>query len=135
MAHYSRHIHAGMTILKFDDPNTLIPGSSSYALDKYPNFVVAYDKATKVLVIVASNSGDAQAITFDLSALAYVAGPINIWTTETNSTTRATYKTSSLDIMFGRSARFTADLPAQSITTLEIVGAELSGTVSFWELL
>ncbi|KAG6609554.1 RxLR-like protein [Phytophthora cinnamomi] len=130
MAHYSRHIHAGMTILKFDDPNTLIPGSSSYALDKYPNFVVAYDKGTKVLVIVASNSGDAQTITFDLSALTSVEGPINIWTTETNSTTGATYKTSSLDIIFGQSASFAVDLPARSIATLEVVGVELTDTIS-----
>ncbi|KUF91585.1 Endo-beta-1 [Phytophthora nicotianae] len=130
MAHYSRHIHAGMSILKFDDPNTLLPGSSSYALDKYPNFVVAYDENTQVMVIVATNFGDAQTVTFDLSALEYVDGPINTWTTEPNSTTGAVYKTSSIDILFGQSARFSADLLAQSITTLEILGAELTNTVT-----
>ncbi|KAL3673622.1 hypothetical protein V7S43_001321 [Phytophthora oleae] len=96
-AHYSRHIRAGMTILKFDDPNTLLPGSSEYALDIYPNFVVAYDKTSKVLVIVATNLGEAETITFDLSTLASADGPINTWTTEPNATAGAVYKTSSLD--------------------------------------
>ncbi|KAH7479043.1 hypothetical protein KRP22_010906 [Phytophthora ramorum] len=122
MVPYSRHIRAGMTILKFDDLNTLIPGSSSYALDKYPNFVVAYGKATQVMVIVATNLGDVETITFDLSALSYVEGPINIWTTELNTTSGAVYKTSSTDIVFGQSARLSAGLPAQSITTFEILG-------------
>ncbi|KAG3121058.1 hypothetical protein PI124_g61 [Phytophthora idaei] len=128
MAHYSRHIRAGMSILKFDDPNILIPGSSSYALDKYPNFVVAYDKNTQVMVIVVTNLGDAQTITFDLSGLAYVEGPINTWTTEPNTTAGAVYKT--IDILFDQSARFSADLPAQSIMTLEILSTELANAVS-----
>ncbi|OWZ23554.1 hypothetical protein PHMEG_0001534 [Phytophthora megakarya] len=57
-----------------------------YSHDKYPNFVAAYDKLTQVLVIVALNLGEAQTITFDLSELAYVEGPINTWTTEPNKT-------------------------------------------------
>ncbi|KAL4125370.1 hypothetical protein PRIC2_008955 [Phytophthora ramorum] len=122
MVPYSRHIRAGMAILKFDDLNTLIPGSSSYALDKYPNFVVAYGKATQVMVIVATNLGDVETITFDLSARSCVEGPINIWTTELNTTSGAVYKTSSTDIVFGQSARLSAGLPAQSITTFEILG-------------
>ncbi|KAG1703102.1 hypothetical protein DVH05_008014 [Phytophthora capsici] len=127
MAHYSRHIRAGMTILKFDDPYTLIPGSAEYALDIYPQFVVAYDKNTKVLVIVATNLGDTLSVTFDLEDLAYATGPIRVWTTEPNATAGAVYKTSSLDL--DRSARFTSDLPAQSITTFEIMGTDLSESV------
>ncbi|KAF1784102.1 Glycoside hydrolase superfamily [Phytophthora cactorum] len=99
------------------------------ALDSgvYPNFVVAYDKNTQVMVIVVTNLGDAQTITFDLSGLAYVEGPINTWTTEPNTTAGAVYKT--IDILFDQSARFSADLPAQSIMTLEILGTELANTV------
>lgn len=124
MAHYSRHIRAGMSILKFDDPKTLLRGSSSYALDIYPNFVVAYDKATQMMVIVATNLRDALTIIFDLSDLAFVEKPINTWTTEPNTTIGAVYKAVSIDILFGQSARFSAALPAQSIMTVEILGTE-----------
>lgn len=130
MAHYSRHIRAGMSILKFDDPKTLLRGSSSYALDIYPNFVVAYDKATQMMVIVATNLRDALTIIFDLSDLAFVEKPINTWTTEPNTTIGAVYKAVSIDILFGQSARFSAALPAQSIMTVEILGTELTNTIA-----
>ncbi|KAG7401606.1 hypothetical protein PHYBOEH_000138 [Phytophthora boehmeriae] len=115
MAHYSRHIRPGMIILNppLQDPLT----------------VVAYDKAAKVLVLVASNPGEAQTNTINLEDVSYVYGPVNAWTTET-ADGGVRYKTSSYDISFGVSTRFTVDFPAASIMTFEIHGAELTATVT-----
>ncbi|KAK1948304.1 Endo-beta-1 [Phytophthora citrophthora] len=50
-----------------DDSGTEIAmKTAEYDLDIYPNFVVAYDNNTKGLVIVATNLGEAETITFDL---------------------------------------------------------------------
>ena len=62
---YSRHIRPGMLIIDGGDANT----------------VSAYDKQRGVLVIVTTNYGNAQWITYDLSKFSDVAGPVTRWKT------------------------------------------------------
>lgn len=82
LAQYSRHIRPGHTIISTDDGNT----------------VAALDKATGGLVLVTTNYGTAQDITYDLStafggavagagagdaSVRKTAGKVTIWTTTT----------------------------------------------------
>jgi len=68
VAQYSRHIRPGMTIIGGGEGNT----------------IAAYDTSAKKLVIVTTNYGTAQTITYDLSKF-NVTGPITRWTTNTGS--------------------------------------------------
>jgi galactan endo-1,6-beta-galactosidase len=70
LAQYSRHIRPGMRIMANDDSRT----------------VVAYSAKRQLLVLVSVNTGDeAYSITYDLSKFSQVKGPINVWSTETES--------------------------------------------------
>ncbi|KAL4172133.1 hypothetical protein KRP22_007307 [Phytophthora ramorum] len=106
LAQYSRHIRAGMTILATDDPKT----------------VLGYDSAKKLLVVVTVNMGEAQTIKFDLSSFASVAGPVNVWTTETSGT-GALYKASTSAVS---GPTLNVGFPAGSVLTLEIQGVEMT---------
>ncbi|GMF46435.1 unnamed protein product [Phytophthora fragariaefolia] len=101
LAQYSRHVRPGMSILSTDDVNS----------------VMAYDVASKLLVIVTVNTGDTPSkVTFDLADFKSVAGPISVWTTETSGT-GALYKTSKTE---HSGASFTASIPAASVMTFEV---------------
>jgi galactan endo-1,6-beta-galactosidase len=100
LAHYSRHIRPGMTILDSGRPGT----------------VTAYDPAAKKLVIVTLNDGPARTISYDLSKFASAAGPITRWLTEPLGKTR--YAVAS-DLKL-TSQRFECAFPAKSIQTFEI---------------
>ncbi|KAL4169943.1 hypothetical protein KRP22_010854 [Phytophthora ramorum] len=103
LTQYSRHIRPGMAILSTDDTNT----------------VVAFDAASKLLVVVTVNSGDsASAVTFDLSSFTTVGGPITAWTTETSGT--GALHESSKVVLSGTS--FSASIPAASVMTFEVQG-------------
>jgi len=66
LAQYSRHIRQGMTIIDGGEANT----------------IAALDSANKKLILVTTNYGTAQTITYDLS-LFTVSGPITRWVTQT----------------------------------------------------
>ncbi len=69
LAHYTRHIRPGMTIIDSGEDNT----------------VAAYDLARRKLVLVTANYGTAQWITYSLSNFPYAAGPVMRWTTSTGA--------------------------------------------------
>lgn len=69
LAHYSRHIRPGMTLLDSSDDRT----------------VAAYDRAAQKLVLVTTSHATGQWITYDLSRFGAVSGPITRWTTDTRS--------------------------------------------------
>uniref|UniRef100_A0AAV1VMF7 Endo-beta-1,6-galactanase-like domain-containing protein n=1 Tax=Peronospora matthiolae TaxID=2874970 RepID=A0AAV1VMF7_9STRA len=103
LAQYTRHIRPGMAILSTNNKQT----------------VVAYDAASKVLVVVMVNVADAVTnITFDLSSFKSVAGPVGAWTTETSGS-GGRYKPSKIELT-GKS--FSAAIPAASVMTFEISG-------------
>ena len=68
IAHFSRHIRAGMTIIS--------------AGDAAGHTAAAYDAASSLLVLVSAPPG-AGSQTYDLSAFGTVTGPITRWVTET----------------------------------------------------
>mmetsp|Transcript_25907 Transcript_25907/g.54717 ORF Transcript_25907/g.54717 Transcript_25907/m.54717 type:complete len:508 (+) Transcript_25907:49-1572(+) len=67
LAHYSRHIRPGMTILDGGESNT----------------VAAYDSSARRLVIVSANYNKEQWITYDLSKFRVVGGAVRRWCTNT----------------------------------------------------
>jgi galactan endo-1,6-beta-galactosidase len=69
LAHYTRHIRPGMTIVDGGEGNT----------------VAAYDAAARLLVIVTMNYGAAQTITYNLSNCFNATGPVRRWVTMTGS--------------------------------------------------
>ena len=109
MAQYSRHIRQGMTILDSGD------GSS----------VAAYDPVAHKLVIVTSNHGSAQKVTYNLANYTTVSGPITRWNTVTGSGDKyVEYSDLSLS---GKT--FSSQFAANSVQTFEIQNVILgSGT-------
>jgi galactan endo-1,6-beta-galactosidase len=69
LAHYSRHIRPGMTILDGGDGST----------------IAAYDLAAHKLVLVTANPQAGQWVTYDLSRFHSVSGPVTCWTTDTRA--------------------------------------------------
>jgi len=63
LAHYSRHVRPGMSILGTSDLDT----------------VAAYDVQQRKLVLVATNYGVARFMTFDLSQFSICNGPVTRW--------------------------------------------------------
>jgi hypothetical protein len=63
LAHYSRHLRPGMSILGTSDLDT----------------VAAYDTKQRKLVLVATNYGVARFMTFDLSQFSSCNGPVTRW--------------------------------------------------------
>ncbi|EGZ28200.1 hypothetical protein PHYSODRAFT_343752 [Phytophthora sojae] len=103
LAQYSRHIRPGMTILSTDDVKT----------------VMAYDAASKLLVVVTVNTANAPSkVTFDLASFKTAAGPITACSTETSGT-GALYKPSKVEIS---GSSFSASIPAALVMTFEIQG-------------
>ena len=103
LAQFTRHIRPGMRIL----------GTSA------GNAAVAYDAASRRLVIVAVNTGAAQTLTFDLSRFTQIGADVfPRWTTQPASSDRYTRR---LDVRpDGKLLR--VPFPAGSVQTLEIDG-------------
>ena len=68
LAHYTRHIRPGMTIMDSGDDNT----------------VAAYDAVARKLVIVTMNYSPAQTVTYNLTNFANATGPVRRWITTTS---------------------------------------------------
>lgn len=106
IAHYTRHIRPGMTILGTGDGHV----------------VAAYDAKRKKLVIVAENEKDAVQKTLDLSAFRLDRRVATRWMTEPKGTSR--YERTNNLAFEGNALRL--DLPAGSIQTWEIERVFLS---------
>lgn len=70
LAHYSRHIRPGMTIIDGGEANT----------------ISAYDAELRRLVVITTNYGTSQSVTYDLSKFKRSLGPVTRWCTETATT-------------------------------------------------
>lgn len=100
LAHYSRHIRPGMTILNSGETNT----------------VAAYDAAKRRLVIVALNDMATGTKSFDLSKFSEADGPMTYWMTELKGSARYEMH-QGIKVV---NKRLECELPADSITTFEI---------------
>jgi galactan endo-1,6-beta-galactosidase len=105
-AQYARHIRPGMRIIDGGEANT----------------VAAYDAAARRLVLVTTNYGTAQTITYDLSRFATVPnGTVTRWSTQTGGSERyARYTDTQV-----ASKRFSRAFPANTVQTFEIEGVVL----------
>jgi galactan endo-1,6-beta-galactosidase len=105
LAHYSRHIRPGMTMIASSEPNT----------------VAAYDETAHKLVLVTLNDGPARAIAYDLSGFAEIKGPITRWITDPLGAAR--YEVHH-DNQLERKG-FHSVFPARAIETFEIENVTL----------
>jgi galactan endo-1,6-beta-galactosidase len=106
LAQYTRHIRPGMTILDSLAANT----------------VAAYSVTNHTLVLVTCNVGPAQTMSFCLTNIPYVAGPVTRWITVPNTSTNyAQYN----DVSITNGA-FQAAFPANSIQTFQIASVYLT---------
>ncbi|GAA2135348.1 hypothetical protein [Glycomyces algeriensis] len=105
-AQYARHIRPGMRIIDGGEANT----------------VAAYDAGARRLVLVTTNYGTAQTITYDLSRFATVPnGTVTRWSTQTGGSERyARYTDTQV-----ASKRFARSFPANTVQTFEIEGVVL----------
>lgn len=105
LAQYSRHIRPGMEIIDGGEANT----------------TAAYDSANKSLVLVTTNYGTAQTISYDLSKFTTVAGGTNglvdRWATQTNGTGDK-YAYHADTYLSGK--KFSANFPANTVQTFHI---------------
>ena|GEM_PF-709915 len=106
LAQYTRHIRPGMVILDSLAANT----------------IAAYSVTNRTLVLVTCNLGLAQNISFCLTNVPYVAGPVTRWITVPNTTTNYVQHN---DISIA-SGEFQANFPANSIQTFQIANVDLS---------
>jgi galactan endo-1,6-beta-galactosidase len=104
LAHYTRHIRPGMTILDGSHDNT----------------VAAYDAVARKLVLVTMNYETAQTISYDLSAFFEASGPVRRWTTETGSS--LSYVSSNIAIT---NKSFSSSIGANTIQTFEIQNVDI----------
>jgi len=98
-AQYSRHIRQGMTIIDGGEGNT----------------IAALDSANKKLIIVTTNYGTAQTISYDLSSFT-CSGPITRWVTQTNGSQRYVQFN---DITLSGTT-FKSSFPVNTVQTFEI---------------
>ena len=68
LAHYSRHIRPGMEIIDGGEGNT----------------IAAYDNSRSLLVLVTTNYGNPQYVTYDLSNFGACEENIDVWETNTD---------------------------------------------------
>ncbi|MGH7980513.1 MAG: hypothetical protein ACREE6_14145, partial [Limisphaerales bacterium] len=105
LAQYTRHIRPGMTILDSATPNT----------------VAAYSATNHTLVLVTCNPGPARTISFCLTNVPYVGGPITRWITVPDTATNyARYN----DVSITNGA-FQVTFPANSIQTFQIANVNM----------
>jgi len=100
LAHYTRHIRPGMTIIDGGEGNT----------------IAAYDANARKLVLVTMNYGTAQSITYNLSNYTTAAGPIKRWLTATGTGS----KYSQLADLALSNRTFQAAFTSNTIQTFEI---------------
>jgi galactan endo-1,6-beta-galactosidase len=105
LAQYTRHVRPGMTIIDGGEGNT----------------TAAYDPAAHRLVLVTTNYGTAQTITYDLSKFSSVGGGANglvdRWATETSGT-GDNYAHHTDTYLSGTS--FSAPFPVNTVQTFQI---------------
>jgi galactan endo-1,6-beta-galactosidase len=110
MAQYSRHVRPGMTVIDGGEGNT----------------TAAYDPANHRLVLITTNYGTAQTITYDLSKFSSVTGGpgglVDRWATETSGT-GDNYAHHADTYLSGTS--FSAAFPANTVQTFEIANVFL----------
>ncbi|SDE13434.1 glycoside hydrolase [Glycomyces harbinensis] len=100
-AQYARHIRPGMRIIDGGEGNT----------------IAAYDAAARKLVLVTTNYGTAQTITYDLAAFGTVPNQTATrWSTQTNGS--ELYRSHSDTAVSGK--RFSRAFPANTVQTFEI---------------
>lgn len=106
LAHYTRHIRPGMTIVDGGKGNT----------------VAAYDAAARKLILVTMNYGTAQTITYNLSNFFSATGPVRRWMTTTGPGVRyATYEDTPVSNRWFRCAFGT-----NTIQTFEVRNVDLN---------
>ena len=107
-AQFSRHVRQGCRIIGNSDPNT----------------VAAYDAARSKLVLVTLNLDRPRWVSYDLSALAQVAGPVDRWQTITLGAYAAQGYVHATDTaLCGKVFRFRCE--ANAVYTFEISGVIL----------
>lgn len=100
MAQFARHIRPGMKIIDGGESNT----------------VAAYDATNHKLVIVTTNYGTAQSVTYDLKNFTTVAGPVSRWVTNTAGGDLYAQKS---DISVS-SKKFSCAFTANTVQTFEV---------------
>jgi galactan endo-1,6-beta-galactosidase len=104
-AQFSRHVRQGCRIIGNSDPNS----------------IVAYNPATQKLVVVTLNLDQPRWVSYDFSALAQVAGPVDRWETVTlGAHTAKGYVHATDTVLSGKSFRFRCE--ANAVYTFEISG-------------
>jgi galactan endo-1,6-beta-galactosidase len=105
LAHYSRHIRPGMTMIDCDDRN----------------MVAAYDATEQKLVLVMLNDAAPRPVSVNLSKFGDVKGPITCWNTEPLASAR--YEVHNDIQLEGKG--FTASVPGHAVETFEIANVTL----------
>lgn len=111
LAHFTRHIRPGMTI---------VDGYQAGSGVGYDT-VAAYDAANRKLVLVTMNYDIARPITYDLSLFFSATGPVRRWVTETGSS--VSY--SQFDDTVIMDKTFQSTFPANTIQTFEISNVDI----------
>ena len=107
-AQFSRHVRRGLRIIGNSDPNT----------------IAAYDGSRSKLVLVTLNLDRPRWVSYDLSALAQAAGPIDRWeTTTVGGHTAKGYVHATDTALSGKAFRFRCE--ANAVYTFEISGVIL----------
>jgi galactan endo-1,6-beta-galactosidase len=102
LAQYTRHIRQGMT---------MIDGGNG-------NVIAAYDSANNKVIIVCSNYGTAQYITFSLANFSSVGGPVTRWETQTYGNGNLYNEYTNDTVLHG--TEFWSWFPTNTIQTFEI---------------
>lgn len=105
LAHFTRHIRPGMTIIDGSQVTT----------------VAAYDEVSHKLVLVTMNDDVAQTIPYDLSMFVRADGPVRRWVTKPDSS--VSYEQGDDIPVSGKS--FQAYFPATTIQTFEISNVDI----------
>lgn len=112
LAQYSRHIRPGMTIIAGgDDKNT----------------VAAYDSQNRRLVLVTTNYGTEQSVSYDLTKFGSASGPVTRWITDTAAGGARYEAFTDITVAAGL---FTASFPKNSVQTFEIENVDLAASLA-----
>lgn len=107
-AQFSRHIKQGCRIIGNSDPNS----------------IVAYDASNNKLVIVTLNLDQERWVSYDLSGLSRLSGPVDRWDTTTlNNEPVKRYEHATDTTSVGKAFRFRCE--PNSVYTFEIAGVSL----------
>jgi len=109
LAHYSRHIRPGMTIIDGGEDDT----------------VAAYDPTRKILVLVSTNFERSREISFDLSKFGSASGPVTSWSTELRKKGKK-YEQATLTL---HGKKLTAQFSKNMISTFEVENVAGIGSV------